>query len=139
MSDDHRTVTIDRQSLGRYTARNPRGGEISIAAGEGSDFTPVELLLVAIAGCSGADVDYITAKRAEAESFTVTVDADKVRDEQGNRLENITMTFTVAFPEGEAGDAAREVLPAAIQRSHDRLCTVSRTIERGTAITPTVG
>ena len=83
VSDDHRTVTIERQALGRYTARNARGGEITLAAGEGSDFTPVELLLVAIAGCSGADVDYITAKRAEAEAFTVTVDADKVRDDQG--------------------------------------------------------
>jgi uncharacterized OsmC-like protein len=42
--------------------------------------------------------------------------------------------FRIAFPDGAAGDAAREVLPSALQRSHDRLCTVSRTIELGTPV-----
>jgi putative redox protein len=41
----------------------------------------------------------------------------------------------VEFPASEAGDAAREVLPSAVQRSHDRLCTVSRTVELGTPVT----
>jgi uncharacterized OsmC-like protein len=41
----------------------------------------------------------------------------------------------VTFPEGEAGDRAREMLPKSIQMSHDRLCTVSRTVLLGTPIT----
>ena len=53
-------------------------------------------------------------------------------------MENLTVEFTVRFPEGTAGDAAREALPAAMQRSHDRLCTVSRTVERGTPVTASV-
>ena len=57
------------------------------------------------------------------------VEADKGTGEHGNHLENIAVTFDVAFPDGPDGDAAREVLPTAIQRSHDRLCTVSRTVE----------
>jgi putative redox protein len=44
------------------------------------------------------------------------------------------ITFRVSFPDGEAGDRARVVLPDAVQKSHDRLCTVSRTIELGTPI-----
>jgi putative redox protein len=32
------------------------------------------------------------------------------------------------------GDAARAVLPDAVKKSHDRLCTVSRTVELGTPI-----
>ena len=41
-------------------------------------------------------------------------------------------------PEGEGGDAAREMLPKMVQRSHDEWCTVSRTVELGTTVTATV-
>ena len=44
------------------------------------------------------------------------------------------MTFRIAFPSGPDGDAARAVLPEAVQRSHDRLCTVGRTVELATPI-----
>jgi putative redox protein len=44
------------------------------------------------------------------------------------------MTFRVRFPDGEAGDRARALLPDAAKKSHDRLCTVSRTVELGTPI-----
>jgi uncharacterized OsmC-like protein len=42
--------------------------------------------------------------------------------------------FRIAFPGGEQGDKARELLPDAVRKSHDRLCTVSRTVELGTPI-----
>ena len=129
-----RSVEITRQSLGHYEAVNPRGGRLRFAAGESEDFTPVELLLTAIAGCSAADVDYITVKRSEPATFAVRIRGDKVRDESGNRMENITVSIDVTFPEGDAGDAAREILPGAVQRSHDRLCTVSRTVELGAPV-----
>jgi putative redox protein len=63
----------------------------------------------------------------------VRVRGDKARDEAGNRLENLTVEFTVRFPDGPAADAARQVLPGAVQKSYDRL-TVSRTVEGGTPI-----
>ena len=44
------------------------------------------------------------------------------------------MTFRITFPDGEQGDKAREILPDAVRKSHDRLCTVSRTVELGTPI-----
>jgi len=44
------------------------------------------------------------------------------------------LRFVIEFPDGEGGDAARQVLPSALQRSHDRLCTVSRTVELGTPV-----
>jgi putative redox protein len=130
----HRSVRLQRVQTGRYTATNVRGGQISVSTGEDTDFTPVELLLVAMGGCTGADVDFLTARRAEPDHFEVFVDAEKVRDEHGNHLTDLVMTFRVSFPDGEAGDQARVVLPDAVQKSHDRLCTVSRTIELGTPI-----
>jgi uncharacterized OsmC-like protein len=130
----HRQVEITRLRKARFVARNNRGGELEFGEAEDGAFTPVELLLTAIAGCTAIDVDYITAKRAEPDRFVVTVDADKIRDDQGNRLTDILLRFAVEFPESEGGDAAREKLPSAVQRSHDRLCTVSRTVEVGTPI-----
>lgn len=133
--DNFRTVTVNRLGLGEYEAVNTRGERLRFGTGEVQKFTPVELLLVAIAGCSGADVDYITSKRAEPVEFSVTASGVKLRDaEHGNHMGDLEISFTVRFPEGPEGDAARESLPRAIERSHDRLCTVSRTVELGTPI-----
>jgi uncharacterized OsmC-like protein len=95
----------------------------------------VELLLAAIAGCSAVDVDVVTGRRSAADTFAGRVDAEVVRDATGNILTDVTLTFDVTFPAGEAGDAAREILPRAVRTSHDRTCTVSRTIEAGTPVT----
>ena len=134
----HRGVSIDRVTASRFTARNDRGGEIAVSTGGDADFTPVELLLAAIGGCTAADVDVLTSRRAEPEAFQVQVGAEKVRDTVGNHLVGIEVTFRVVFPAGEGGDAARELLPDAVRRSHDRLCTVSRTIELGVPVTARV-
>jgi putative redox protein len=136
MTDDTvRSVDIQRTSVGRYVARNVRGGSISMGTGDEDSFTPVELLLAAIGGCTAIDVDLITSRRAEPNEFLVKVTGDKIRGEAGgNRLENLTVEFTVGFPDGKAGDAARETLPRSVQMSHDRLCTVSRTVELGTPV-----
>jgi len=48
------------------------------------------------------------------------------------------VTFRLVFPDTPEGDAARAVLPDAVRRSHDRICTVSRTVETGTPITPRI-
>jgi uncharacterized OsmC-like protein len=111
---------------------------MTLGTGEGTDFTPVELLLAAIGGCTSADVDIIVSRRAEPDHFVVRVSGNKVRDEAGNRLENLSVEFTVRFPEGTAGDPAREALPTAVRKSHDRLCTVTRTVERGTAVSVSI-
>ena len=128
-------MSIDRTGEKRYTATNERGGTIGIGDGSGTEFTPVELLLAAIAGCTAIDVDVVTTRRAEPVSFQVGADALKVRDAEGSHLTDIAVTFRIEFPGGEAGDAARAILPDIVRKSHDRLCTVSRTIERGTPVT----
>ena len=81
----HCTVTVDRIAAGRFTVANARGGRITLAA-DGADFTPAELLLAAIGGCTAIDVDALASRRAEPERFQVLVDASKVRDSAGNHL-----------------------------------------------------
>ncbi len=128
-------VSITRTALGRYKAIAESGATLEF--GEGDDeFSAVELLLAALGGCTAIDVDYLTSRRANPDSFEVVVEAEKVKDPaQGNRLADVTLTFRLRFPEGTAGDAARAVLPDAVQRSHDRLCTVGRTMELPTPVT----
>ena len=130
----HRSISMERVSKGVFDVTNVRGGTIRIGGGEGPEFTPVELLLTAIAGCSAVDVDFITSKRAEPGSFVVTASGEKLKDEHGNHMGDLQVRFSLTFPDGEAGDRAREMLPKAIAMSHDRLCTVSRTVELGTPI-----
>jgi putative redox protein len=136
MSEDNvRTVEVTRVSKGLYEATNAHGVRMVFGNDNTQNFSAVELLLAAIAGCSSTDVDLITSKRAEPTDFRARICGDKVRDGAGrNHVSDIRLTFDVSFPEGEEGDAARGVLERAVQQSHDRLCSVSQTVERGTPI-----
>lgn len=129
-----RRIEMTKIGEGRYKATNRRGGVLPVGSGDDPDFSPVELLLAAIAGCSAIDVDLITGKRADAESFDIVAEGHKIRDEQGNRLVDLRITFAVRFPEGEAGDAARAVVPRALAQTRDRLCSVGRTVQVGADI-----
>ena len=112
MADDDTLRAIDMVRIGehRYKATNGRGGVLPIGGGEDPDFTPVELLLAALAGCGAIDLDHLTGKRAPFASFAAHAEG---------------------HPEGEGGDAAREALPRSVRQIQDRLCTVGRTVTLG--------
>ena len=129
-----RRVTVERIARGRFLATNDRGGSVVMVSDGGSDLTPVELLLAALGGCTAMDVDALTSRRAEPEAFEVIVEAQKVRDELGNRLTDIVERFRIAFPDTDGGASACEVLPDMVAKSHDRLCTVGRTVQVGAPI-----
>ena len=129
-----RSVTLTRDAQGVYTATNAAGDSLQFGRGEGL-LSPVELLLAAVAGCSSIDVDMMTSRRAEPTRFEVTSEADYIHDDAtGNILENIRLAFDLAFPGGEEGDKARARIAAALQISHDKECTVSRTLEAGASV-----
>ncbi len=133
--ESERSVQMSRLARGRYDVVNPRGGRMVLGhGGEDEAFTPVELLLAAIAGCGAIDVDFMTTKLAEPVRFDVRMTGDKIRDESGNRMTDLVLTFDVAFADDEAGRAASERVAGAVRASHDRLCTVSRTVEVGTPV-----
>jgi putative redox protein len=130
----HRSVSIQRTATSEYIVTNSKGTQLRMGSGDTSEFTPVELLLAAIGGCTAVDVDLVTSRRAEPGQFEVEVGAEKINEPAGNHLEDITVAFRVRFPEGADGDKARAVLPDIVRKSHDRLCTVGVTVERGTPI-----
>ena len=134
----HRSVELNRLALGRYEIRNDRGGSITIGDGTTNDFTPVELLLAALAGCSAVDVDHITSRRAEPESFLVTASGEKVSTPaDGSHMRDLEVAFRLRFPDDEGGEAARQAFPRSVAQSRDRLCTVSRTVQLGSPVAMT--
>jgi putative redox protein len=135
MDETLRSVELTRIGPARFKATNSRGGETFFGTGgEDPDFTPIELLLTAIAGCSALDVEAITHKRTSSTTFDVRAEGHKVRDEHGNHLTGLRVSFDVAFPAGPEGDAARDRVRSAMEMSRDRLCTVSRTVQLGEEI-----
>lgn len=132
---DKKTVTLTREAEGVYVATNAAGATIRFGHNAPDGFGSVELLLAAIAGCSGTDVDVMTSRRSEPTTFTVTITADKVGGDNGNILRNIVAEFDVQFPDGEDGDKARARVQPALTSAHDKTCTVSRTVSTGVPVT----
>lgn len=129
-----RSVVVERTSTGQFIATNPRGGTVRFGTDGGEAFTP--------SNCCSPPSGLLGGRRrrrhgphAEPTRFTVEVSGDKISDEQGNRMTDLRVTFHIAFPDGEGADRARAILPRAVKASHDRLCTVSRTVELGTPVT----
>ncbi|MEL4504832.1 OsmC family protein [Luteococcus sp. H138] len=131
---DRRSVRLERTSTGNYLATNAAG--VNVPLGMGDDvFSPVELLLAAIGGCSAIDVDVVTSRRGEPDHFAVEVSAGKVVDETGgSRLQDVVADFRVAFGSDERAREAAGLVERLIRLSHDRDCTVSRTVELPTRV-----
>lgn len=131
----HPSVTVERESLGVYLARNQAGDELRFGPNLAGGFSPVELLLAAVAGCSGIDVDAVTSRKAEPEKFVARAEADNVGGSSPSILRDLEVVFDLVFPEGPEGDAARERVGPALRAAEDRTCTVSRTISNGASVT----
>jgi putative redox protein len=137
MSEKHdstlRSVELTRTSTAVYTARNEAGAEIRFGHGEGL-LSPVELLLAAIAGCSSIDVDTVTARSSEPTSYTVVASGNKLVEDGATRMDNLHLAFNVVFPDNENGQKAAGMVERLAALSHEKYCTVSRTVERGTPV-----
>lgn len=129
--ETHRSISLDRTGDFTFAATNRRGGVLPVGSGDDETFTPVELLLVALAGCGAIDLEHLTSKRAPFETFAAVAEGHKIRDDRGNHLVDLRVTFDVTFPEGDDGDRARDFLPRAVAEIERRLCSVGRTVQIG--------
>ena len=130
-----RSVSLTREAEGVYLARTPSGAELRFGYNVDNAPTAIELLLIAIAGCSATDLDMMTSRRAEPTKFDVAVKAEKVGGSTPAILRDIDVAFDVAFPEGEDGDKARARVTAALKSAEEKTCTVSRTVANSARVT----
>lgn len=133
-SREIREVNIERLEARKYKATSlESGASLEFGQGEGL-LTPVELLLAAIAGCSSIDVDVATTRRSEPEKFEVKASGYKVTEDSASRMEDIHLGFDLKFPDTEEGRKAAGMIQRIVKLSHDKYCTVSRTVELGAAV-----
>jgi putative redox protein len=91
--------------------------------------SPMEALLLALAGCSGADVvSILKKKRADLQAFHIEVVGER-RDEHPKRYTAITLRFHVTAP-GLGESHARR----AIDLSLEKYCSVTHSLAKDIAV-----
>ncbi|SPF69084.1 OsmC-like protein [Propionibacterium ruminifibrarum] len=130
----HASVHLRRTGPYRYVATNEAGASIELGRGEGL-FNPVELLMAAAGACSAIDVDAGVSPVSEPTDFRVRVAGEWGPDEAGaSALDHLAMDFHLEFCADESGDRAADLVAELVRSSHDRDCTVGRTVEHPTRV-----
>ncbi len=114
----------------RFVASDDKGHSIVIDSsrehgGEGSAFTPMQLLLVALGSCTGIDVVNILQKqRQKLTGFEIVVSGERVA-EYPRVYSKVHVEYKVK------GENLRDkALHTAIQLSEDKYCSVGATISK---------
>ena len=64
--NEERTVIADWQGGKAFIGQNQSGAKVTMGTlGDGSDVSPMELLLMGLAGCTGIDVALILEKKRQ--------------------------------------------------------------------------
>lgn len=108
------TITLDSPADHGGTGEGPR---------------PAEMLLMALAGCTGMDViTILQKKRQNVSSFRIGVSGER-RDQHPRVFKEITITYEVT---GKGIDL--EAVRQAVHLSEEKYCTVSAMLRQATAI-----
>jgi putative redox protein len=128
-------ITLNRlNDAFHFELKNERGHSVTLdsrAEFGGSDLapSPMELLLMGVAGCSAIDIISILKKqKQEITSYKAEVDGVREQVQDAKPFKKITVTI---FLEGKINEA--KALKAA-QLSFDKYCSVSKTLEPTAAI-----
>jgi len=123
-------VTLNRvNDAFHFKLKNERGHVVDVdsrAEFGGSDLgaSPMELVLMGVAGCSAIDMISILKKqRQEITSFNAEVEGERVQIGEAKPFKNIYLIFTLE------GNIKEDKAAKAAQLSFDKYCSVSKTVE----------
>jgi putative redox protein len=123
-------VTLNRVNDNfHFQLKNERGFIVDVDnkaefGGDDLGASPMELLLMGVAGCSAIDIITILKKQRQIiSSFKAEVEGTRVQIEDAKPFKEITVVF---FLEGKID--ADKVMRAA-ELSFDKYCSVSKTLE----------
>lgn len=122
---------LERTGVRTYIARNDRGAEVRIGKGPG-EFSPGDLLKLALAGCNAMSSDSRMAA-ALGEDFAQITTVDGEYNEADDVFESFSMELIQdmsALTEEQQADLLRRA-EAAIAR----FCTIGHTLDRATPYT----
>jgi len=128
-------ITIDHLNDMHMEAQNEEGGLIRMdgsteIGGLEGGFSPMQLLLAGVGGCSAIDIIGILKKqRQDLQDLKVEVDGDRQSKGEYSEFTNIHIKYTFT------GDLDPDKVERAINLSLDKYCSVSKTMEKTSDIT----
>lgn len=133
-----RRIWVERLEDGSWQAQSDDGATLKFGKGEGQ-FSPVELMQIALAGCTALSSQY-AVEHALGEGKGARVLVNGTYDpEEGTYLrfqENVTVDATSAKP--ALNDENAKELKERMERHINKGCTVKHTLERGAQVRVTV-
>ncbi|MEM8488858.1 MAG: OsmC family protein [Bacteroidota bacterium] len=118
-----------------FVGTNERGNQVHMdtgvkEGGHGEGAGPMQLLVMAIGGCSGIDIISILKKgRQQVDDFNVDLTAERFEGEVPSLFKKVHAHYTLK------GDLDHEKVKRAIELSIGKYCSVSKTIEATAEIT----
>ena len=130
MSQAWKEVTAEWVGELSFVGKNPNGGRVQMGTIDGQPGTsPMELILMGVAGCTGVDIVHILGKKR------ITLDQFEVRV-RGKRADDYPQVYTEVEIEyllwGE--DLDPKAVEQAIQLSEDKYCSASAMISKTAAM-----
>ncbi|TYP91996.1 putative redox protein [Fodinibius salinus] len=128
-------ITIDQLKNTHMEAENEEGGLIRMdgsteIGGLEGGFSPMQLLLAGVGGCSAIDIIGILKKqRQDLQDLKVEVEGDRQSKEEYSEFKTIHINFIFT------GDLDESKVERAINLSLDKYCSVSKTLEQASEIT----
>ncbi|RIY23373.1 OsmC family protein [Gardnerella vaginalis] len=133
-----RRIWVERLEDGSWQAQSDDGATLKFSKGEGQ-FSPVELMQIALAGCTALSSQY-AVEHALGEGKGARVLVNGTYDpEEGTYLrfqEDVTVDATSAKP--ALNDENAKELKERMERHINKGCTVKHTLERGAQVRVTV-
>ena len=133
-----RRIWVERLEDGSWIAKSEDGATLKFGKGEGQ-FSPVELMQIALAGCTALSSQY-AVEHALGEGKGARVLVNGTYDpEEGTYLrfqEDVTVDATSAKP--ALNDENAKELKERMERHINKGCTVKHTLERGAQVRVTV-
>jgi putative redox protein len=121
------TVELSHEGGMRFTALSNRGGQITLNS-DSTDFSPMQVLLAALGGCTGMDVVSVLKKmRQDVTGYRIEVDGKRA-DDHPRVWTEITIRHIV-----EGNNLSREKVEHAVQLSEEKYCSVAAML-KGTPI-----
>src|SRR5579884_1054142 len=121
-------VELTHGDLMRFTAVNNAGAEI-VLDGAGGQFSPMQLLLAGLGGCTGMDVVGILKKmRQDVTSYRIEVDG--VRAEEHPRIYT-EITVRHIF---EGNNLSRDMVERAVNLSEEKYCSAYAMLKEAATI-----
>lgn len=124
------SVWAERTGTRQYLAHNARGGEVRVGMGPG-EFSPGELLKIALATCNTLSADHRLAK-ALGEDFEANVICASIKNEEEERYSDLDVQIVTDLSSLNPQQLA--TLHERVEGAIERGCTVGHTLDKGAAI-----